>query len=461
LRDSVFRLIVNVNTNVSISTGWAKNTWESILEVIKGTPVKNLFGKFKDKPAIVVSGGPSLDKDIDKIPWAKGKAVLIGLGTTFRPLVKKGIIPDLVVAVDAGAHHIKYFEGIEEDKSYLVADPMVCPQVLREFRGGKFIASVVGEYYNPSLGWMEKHLGEVGFLHGAFSVATVAFELAKLMECNPIILLGQDLSFPTGASHARGTAFCQEIDLNRPDLIKVPSNDGGEVFTDVGFLSTIRQFEGQVSGFSGVCINTAFAGAKIKGCKLMSLGEALAEYCQEKFSPARDLKDLSKEVSLKRQKIRVMIDDLREIIKMIKMLEKRSKKGLELAKQLYLLLQPDVTVGATNISPVITGLTNQTPRLEINRLMPHLQQVVDRIKSKERTFDFLNPWLYETFVYLYKTQEQDHEGVSSAIKEVNRAGVLCEGTNTACKIAIPLMEKALEELATYERGMREEVIGNR
>ncbi|PIU67625.1 MAG: hypothetical protein COS84_04400, partial [Armatimonadetes bacterium CG07_land_8_20_14_0_80_40_9] len=114
LRDSIYFHLICANTNIAISCNWAKNSWENILEVLKNPPVKNLFGKFKDKPAIVVSGGPSLDKDIDKLSWAKGKTVLICLGTTFRPLLKKGIIPDLVVAIDSGPLHIKYFEGIEE-----------------------------------------------------------------------------------------------------------------------------------------------------------------------------------------------------------------------------------------------------------------------------------------------------------------------------------------------------------
>ncbi|PIU67624.1 MAG: hypothetical protein COS84_04395, partial [Armatimonadetes bacterium CG07_land_8_20_14_0_80_40_9] len=79
------------------------------------------------------------------------------------------------------------------------------------------------EGQNFPLFWLERYLGKRGGLGGGFSVATVAFELAKLMGCEPVVLIGQDLSFPTGMTHAEGTAFCTKVNLNAPDFFKVPS----------------------------------------------------------------------------------------------------------------------------------------------------------------------------------------------------------------------------------------------
>ena len=53
-----------------------------------------------DIPAIVVSAGPSLNKNIVELRKAKNKAFIVAVDTAVKPLVKAGIIPDLYVVVD-------------------------------------------------------------------------------------------------------------------------------------------------------------------------------------------------------------------------------------------------------------------------------------------------------------------------------------------------------------------------
>lgn len=54
----------------------------------------------KDVPAIIVGAGPSLDKNIEDLKLAKGKALLIACDTALKPLISHGILPDLFVVVD-------------------------------------------------------------------------------------------------------------------------------------------------------------------------------------------------------------------------------------------------------------------------------------------------------------------------------------------------------------------------
>ncbi|MGH6660717.1 MAG: 6-hydroxymethylpterin diphosphokinase MptE-like protein, partial [Rhodospirillales bacterium] len=48
-------------------------------------------------PAFVIGSGPSLDWAIDAVKAHAGKAVVVSCGSAFRPLVKKGIVPDFQI----------------------------------------------------------------------------------------------------------------------------------------------------------------------------------------------------------------------------------------------------------------------------------------------------------------------------------------------------------------------------
>ena len=55
---------------------------------------------FKDKPAIIVSAGPSLDENIDLLKQAKGKAVILAVDSALPSLMAHRITPDFVGTID-------------------------------------------------------------------------------------------------------------------------------------------------------------------------------------------------------------------------------------------------------------------------------------------------------------------------------------------------------------------------
>ncbi len=62
---------------------------------------KDLWGILPDDvPVIVVSAGPSLNKNIEDLKKAVGKACIIATDTAMKPLLNAGIVPDLFVIVD-------------------------------------------------------------------------------------------------------------------------------------------------------------------------------------------------------------------------------------------------------------------------------------------------------------------------------------------------------------------------
>jgi hypothetical protein len=90
---------------------WIRNIFHNMNNLERGYAVYNLFGSFKSIPGIIVSAGPSLRKNIDQLTRLKDRALIVCVDTALKPMLKKGIIPHIVMTLDAQAHSIKHFLG--------------------------------------------------------------------------------------------------------------------------------------------------------------------------------------------------------------------------------------------------------------------------------------------------------------------------------------------------------------
>ena len=72
-------------------------------------PLKDLY---KGYPAVVVSAGPSLRKNKHLLKDLAGRAVIIAVQTTLRPLLEVGVVPDFVTALDYSDLCSQYFENL-------------------------------------------------------------------------------------------------------------------------------------------------------------------------------------------------------------------------------------------------------------------------------------------------------------------------------------------------------------
>jgi hypothetical protein len=239
--------------------------------------VKNLFGLMKGKPAIVVSGGPSLNRNIFLLKEAAGKACVIAVDTALQPLLAQGTKPNFVVSVDPAEQNYRKIEQLPENIDVsLVYEPGAYFEIPKHFRGYKFVAGSL----NSLSKWL---LGLVGFdnsLGGATSAAHLAFFLARAMEADPIILVGLDLSFPDERHHVDGAAFTW-APRHDQEYAMVPDIFGGEVKSIPGFQAMIGLFEAEIAKTRARCIDATEGGALIRGTEIMSLASALKKYVSQ------------------------------------------------------------------------------------------------------------------------------------------------------------------------------------
>ena len=141
---------------------------------------------------------------------------------------------------------------------------------------------------------------EIGVKHDTLSagatVAHTAFFYACHLGCDPIIFVGQDLSFPYNVTHVPGTATHKSWfpELNRfytyemkewdqvlrmrSILIRRKDVKGNPVYVDEQMLSYLKDFTMHFAKSGRRVVNATEGGALTEGVELLSLSEARQKY---------------------------------------------------------------------------------------------------------------------------------------------------------------------------------------
>jgi len=190
--ETLNQILCNTGTIAGAAGGIiADNDISCLPYVIRHRGVGELKGLFKDKPAILVSTGPSLARNIHHLKEVQDKVVIIAVGQALRPLLAYDIKPDFICTVDFGEVNIGHFKGLMDSDVPLVTINRTYAPLLKEWKGPKFIAAT------PVPGFEHMATGiltDKGFIDAGGSVAHMCFGLATLLGCNPIIFTGQDLA---------------------------------------------------------------------------------------------------------------------------------------------------------------------------------------------------------------------------------------------------------------------------
>ncbi|MBL4697371.1 MAG: DUF115 domain-containing protein [Phycisphaerales bacterium] len=172
--------------------------------------VELLKDSCKGKPAIVVSAGPSLSRNLDLLcdPKVRDSVVVIAVQTVLKTLLAKGIKPEFVAALDYHEISTRFYEGItaeDVEGVRLIVEAKANPAILDAFPGE--VLCVSDELLDRLLGDSLKR--EMGNLSMGGTVAHLCYYFARYLGCDPVIFIGQDLGFTDGQYYAAGAAIHQ------------------------------------------------------------------------------------------------------------------------------------------------------------------------------------------------------------------------------------------------------------
>lgn len=276
---------INANKNLMVmrGRGYFDNSMANYPFMIQAKSLINLQAKLpKDIPAILVSSGPSLDKNVQELKNAKNKSFIMSVDSAAKVLVKHGIVPDMLISIDAG----KLYQHMENE--LLVNVPLVtnlhCSRgLLRMHRGDKYFLHDENPYIEYIFNKFNKVLPTVA---GGGSVATEAYALLERLGFQTIILIGQDLAYTDNRTHSVGTVR-GEMNLNifDEDTLYVEGVNGDVLLTSYEFQIYMDWFEEELLVNPNIkAIDATEGGARIKGTEVMSLKEAIEKECRKEVN---------------------------------------------------------------------------------------------------------------------------------------------------------------------------------
>lgn len=273
--------LVNVvkNTDVHFAHRTVENIFRNMRYIRETNALPDFYQKMPEGfPVIIVSAGPSLDKNIDELKRAEGKAFILAVDSAVNSLIQHGINFDGMITVDAGKR-ISHISREECQDIPLFCVPMSRPEIL-EFHQGKKIW-ITGSRYLDSL---YAELGHSFFpINIGGSVATAAFSACEKMGFTRIVLIGQDLAYCGDTTHAGGVI--KKVVNEESGQQEVDGLLGDKVRSRYDWIIYRNWFESAIQQLPDVqVIDATEGGALIHGSDVMTLAEVIDTYCRQEFS---------------------------------------------------------------------------------------------------------------------------------------------------------------------------------
>ncbi len=323
--------MVNLKTRTHCGHPFAMNEIKNLPQVVSSPGIHRLMGCFPEFPAIVVSAGPSLHKNIHLLKRIQNRALIIATAPVVRILLAYDIQPHLVGSMDFSEENYPPFEGIcDQEEVPLVSLTRLYPPAVVDYQGDL----VVVPQNEGIITWLKDYWGNKGNLRGCSNVGLFCFYIAEAMGADPIIIIGQDLAFSQNSTHAEGIMGRRQVDPKKEGFTWVEGNQGDKVPVTTAFLAYIKQFKEAVSAVNKLCINATEGGALIEGTVVMPLQEAIETCCCEERDVAGLIETALRKNAEDSADYPGLLQEMEKTIKTLTHIKKLSQKGLKLNQKI-------------------------------------------------------------------------------------------------------------------------------
>jgi hypothetical protein len=240
-------------------------------------------------PVLLAAAGPSLDRIGPYLKEIAERCVIVAVDTSLRFLLNAGVDPDFALVVDPQYWNYRHLDRAAAPRTCLVAESAVFPPVLRHPFGRTLLCSSLF----PLGRFIEDRVDTKGILGAGGSVATTAWDFARILGTDTIWIAGLDLGFPGLKTHFRGALFEERSHaestrfapgetwsvraLRDGHPFRAPAADGGQVLTDRRLSLYSAWFESRFRSFPAIRNRSLSPeGIAIPGLETASIEELLA-----------------------------------------------------------------------------------------------------------------------------------------------------------------------------------------
>ena len=279
---AIKQIVISHGNDANDSLIGIKHSFYNIPEMIQNYRYSELKEQRLSDTAVVVSTGPSLTKQLPHLKKISKYVTIISVDASLPILEKAGIKPDIVCVLERVELTSEFFlntsETFMKDIHFVIAS-LVHEKTLQAIKGKKII-TMRPFPYNRYL-----ELPEFGFAGVGMSAANLAFEVAYHMGHKQTILIGQDLAYGKGVSHASGHVLGEdEVKQKETDDYITAYGGNRQIRSSRWWIIFKNTFEGDIATAknSMTTINATEGGARIEGALEIPFIEATKNLKQKK-----------------------------------------------------------------------------------------------------------------------------------------------------------------------------------
>lgn len=302
----VRKMLINLSTQRYSLEKWLTNSWRNYWQ--ESLRLEDIAPHITSLPVIIVSAGPSLNKNIHLLKEAKNKAMVIAVGSAISILDNHGIVPHLRMAFDGNKENKLVFNGVDTMKSPLLYCDALYHEILPNYHGPKIKMTLMNDFLTRYLDKLQQR--ETFLLNNGFSIANVAFDLACKLNSSHIILMGQDLCYTDDKMHADGS-WSDGFIQGKEGMIRAEDIYQRPVMTSQEYLGMKNVFEDLIRAYRIKCINSSEGGLPILG----SVNKPLRQVLDEELAKKIDITDIVEQAIVRAEKKRKdTVDNLTELM---------------------------------------------------------------------------------------------------------------------------------------------------
>ena len=333
LKKFITHSVINLNTYKHFSERWFESFIGNFDYCLNSTFLSDIKDSVKNKPAIILSAGPSLEKNVSLLKECKDKFFIISGGRTLSKLKELNVKPDLCVIIDGD--EISY--DIVKDNIKIDTPLVFCnatnEKIVQNHIGKKIYDSTNIDFISPIIQKEQKPLLEGG------SVAHACINTAIHIGCNPIILIGQDLAYTNDKVHANFCELTEDKYKHEEVLENIKSeNDiyvddiyGNKVRTSRSLNMFRENIEKIVKNNPNVkFINATEGGANIKGTEVITLREAINKYSLKENIE----KNIHLVETLSNDEKKMVVDEFNKSVEYLKEIKRKCNESIKLNKKI-------------------------------------------------------------------------------------------------------------------------------
>lgn len=397
--------VLKVNSDIAkainhIIVGHGNDAIDSLIGVeqhTKNLPIMLKNPKFKEfikhknaNTCVIVSAGPSLNKQLELLKEVKESLTIICVDSTLPILVKNGIKPDIVCSMERDKLTATFFEKTpqeEQEGIIFLSASLQHEKLLRAIKGGTRILAMRPFKYSKFFG-----LEDYGYVCYGMSAANMAHELAFFMGYETCILIGQDLAYSKDGkqSHTNGHVLGEDFEFKHKfEEVYLEAYGGeGKIRSHIIWKMFQNFFEKNIYDTKHQLrtINATEGGARIHGAEEI---------------PFKTVCDTIIDRNFKKELIKVPYPTKEEYEKNLALANKKIDEMLEVGERVKEKVE-GVFLEVAKACEELEDLNdkNQLDHIDFDKLNLLLDDIDDVKSIFEEDMDFINIFFYAIQSYI-------------------------------------------------------------